>query len=99
MTKFWTCGPFKEAEERAELMAFKAEQMSKLLQVIEESKANEEILENGTDTEKLLASIVQIEIDNKIATLLGVPIDGTEKENDEVLREVLFEHIGKGPKK
>lgn len=99
MTKFWTCGPFKEAEERAELMAFKAEQMKHLLQVIQELKSNEEILENGTDTEKLLASIAQIEIDSKIATLLGVPENGTEKENDEILRKVLFEYIGKGPEK
>tara|TARA_R110001599_G_scaffold120216_1_gene291186 strand:+ start:154 stop:453 length:300 start_codon:yes stop_codon:yes gene_type:complete len=99
MNEFWTCGPFKEAQDRVKSMRFKSEQMKLLLDVLEESKVNNDFLENGTDNEKLLASIAQLEIDRKIATLLGVPENGTEKENDEVLREVLLEYIGKRPEK
>ena len=31
MKGFWTCGPFKEAEERLERMAFRVEQMNHLM--------------------------------------------------------------------
>ena len=95
MSQFWTCGPFKKAHDRVERMSYKAEQMKMFMELLEEDKANKELLENGTSDEKLLASLAQLEIDKKIATLLGVPYDGSEEKNDEILRAVLLEHVGK----
>ena len=50
-----------------------------------------------TAIEKLIASLAQLEIDKKIATMLGVPYDGTEEANDEILRAVLLEHVRQRP--
>ena len=98
MSSFWTCGPFKDAADRAASMAYKAEQMKVFMEVLEDLENNQEILENGSPDEKIIASLAQIEIDKKIATLLGVPYDASEEKNDEVLREVLFEYVGKRTK-
>lgn len=99
MSSFWTCGPFKEAADRSAMMAYRAEQMKVFMEVLDELKLNQELLQNGNSDEKIMASFAQIEIDKKIATLLGVPYDGTEESNEEVLRKILFEHVGEGTEK
>lgn len=96
MSQFWTCGPFKKAHDRVEKMSYRVEQMKVFMDILEEDKTNQEILENGTTDEKLIARLAQLEIDRKIATLLGVPYDGSEETNDEILRTVLLEHVRKG---
>ena len=98
MRDFWTCGPFKEAHDKIARAHYKAEQMKVFLEILEEDKHNQELLENGTADEKFIASLAQIEIDKKIATMLGVPRDGEKEANDEILRAVLLEHVRKRPK-
>ena len=94
MKDFWTCGPFKECNDRMENMAFRIEQMRIFMELLEEDKSNQDLVENGSDDERLLASMVQLDIDNKIAILLGVP-DGREEKTDEISRETVLEFIDK----
>lgn len=89
---FWTCGPFKEATDRLEKMVFKAEQLRIFMETIEESKQIEEIIKSGTPNEKLLASMMKLDIDKKIEILIGVP-DGYEKKNDEIPRETILKSL------
>ena len=96
MSEFWTCGPFKESVERSKRMAFRMEQMKILMDILEENKINQEFMENGSEDEQLLATMIQTDIDKKIGILLGVP-DGTEKKADEISREAILEFIDKGP--
>ena len=92
---FWTCGPFKEAIDRVAMMAYKAEQMKIFLEILEEDEKNQELLVSGSFDEKLIASMIQLDIDKKMATILGIP-DGHEETNDEISREALLELIRKG---
>jgi len=93
---FWTCGPFKETIDRVERMAFRAEQMKLFLDILEEDQKNQELLVSGSFDEKLVATMVQQDIDKKMATILGIP-NGNEETNDEISRETLLELIGKRP--
>ena len=92
MKGFWTCGPFKEANDRLERMVFRVEQMRVFMEVLEEHEKIEEVLETGTPDEKLLAGLMKLDIDKKLEVLIGVP-DGYEKENDEVPRETILESL------
>ena len=92
MKGFWTCGPFKEANDRLERMVFRAEQMKVFMDVLDESKKVEEVIETGTPEEKLLAAMMQLDIDRKIDVLIGVP-DGNEEENDEISGETILESL------
>jgi len=94
MKGFWTYGPFKEFEDKITQRQFKMEQMEHLMALIEEDKTNQELILSGSVDEKLIASMIQLDIDKKMAILLGVP-DGHEKTNDEISRETLLELIGK----
>ena len=92
MKGFWTCGPFKEANDRLEQMVFRAEQMRVFMEVLEEHEKIEEVLETGTSDEKLLAGLMKLDIDKKLEVLIGVP-DGYEEENDEVPRETILKSL------
>ena len=90
--KFWTCGPFKEAADKLEMMVYKAEQMHIWMETLEESKRIDEIIETGTPDEKLLAAMLKLDIDKKLEVLIGVP-DGYETEDDEISREAILKSI------
>jgi len=92
MSGFWTCGPFKEANDRVETMAFRAEQMRIFLELLEEDKANQEVISSGSLDEQLIAKMIQLDIDKKMATILGVP-SGNEETDDEISRETLLKHV------
>ena len=92
MKGFWTCGPFKEANDRLERMVFRVEQMRVFMEVLEEHEKIEEVLETGTPDEKLLAGLMKLDIDKKLEVLIGVP-DGYEEKNDEVPRETILESL------
>ena len=92
MKDFWTCGPFKECVDRLDLMAFKIGQTNALLALLEEDKANQELANNGSADEQVLAALIQIDIDNKMSILLGVS-DGTEEKTNEISREAVLEFI------
>ena len=92
MKGFWTCGPFKEANDRLDMMVFRAEQMKVFMEVLEEHEQIEKILESGSPDEKLLARLMKLDIDKKLEILIGVP-DGYEEENDEIPREAILESL------
>ena len=92
MKEFWTCGPFKKANDNLQKMIFRAEQMKVFMETLDESKRIDEIIETGTVEEKLLASMMKLDIDKQIDTLLGIP-DGNEKENAEISRETILESL------
>lgn len=94
MKEFWTCGPFKDCVDRLNLANFKMEQMRVFLDLLEEDKANQDIVKNGLPREQLLATLVQLDIDKKMAILLGVP-DGTKEKTNEISRKTVFEPIHK----
>ena len=97
MKGFWTCGPFKQFEDRIAQRAFKMEQMEHLMALIEQDRENQELILSGTPDEKLIASMIQLDIDKKMAILLGVT-DGNEKTKDEISRETLLKLINQGTK-
>ena len=88
--KFWTCGPFKEAADKLEMMVYKAEQMRIFMETIEESKKVDDLILNGSTEEKLIARMVKLDIDNKLEILIGKP-DGHEEKDDEIPRETILE--------
>lgn len=92
MKEFWTCGPFKKSADNLEMMIFKAEQMKIFMDILEESKKIDELILKGTDDEKLLASLMKLDVDQKLETLIGIP-DGNEKKITEISREAIFESL------
>ena len=90
MKEFWTCGPFKKANDDLERTIFRAEQMHVFMETLEEAKKIDDLIETGTTEEKLLASLMKLDIDKKIETLIGVP-DGNEEENAEISGETILE--------
>lgn len=92
MKEFWTCGPFKKANDNLQKMIFRAEQMKVFMETLDESKRLDDLIVNGTTEEKLLAAMMKLDVDKQIDTLLGIP-DGNEKENAEISRETVFESL------
>ena len=92
MKEFWTCGPFKKANDDLKQMVFRAEQMKIFLDTLEEAERIDEIIETGTKEEKLIASMMKLDVDKKIETLIGVP-DGNEKEDAEISGETILESL------
>ena len=97
MKGFWTCGPFKEAEDRQAKATFRMEQIEHLMHLLEEHKINQELIASGSIDEKLIASMVQLDIDKKMDILLGVT-DGNEEKNDEIPGETLLQIVRQGAK-
>ena len=93
MKNFWTCGPFKEAQDRLEKSIWRMEQVSLLMEIIDEHKELERQLVIGTVEEKLLASLMKIENEKRLNLILGITEDGNEETNDEVSGEAILESI------
>ena len=98
MSEFWTCGPFKDALDRQKLCTFRMEQSQKLNELLEEDKNNRLLMENGTPDEKILAAMIQQDIDKKIAIILGIPY-GNEEENNEIFGKTILELVSQGTTK
>ena len=92
MKEFWTCGPFKKANDDLKRMIFRAEQMKIFLETIEEAEKIDEIIETGTTEEKLLASLMKLDVDKKLETLIGVP-DGNEEKDAEISGETILKSL------
>ena len=98
MSGFWSCGPFKELEDRLADISHKAERMRLFLEILEESAQNQKLLDESTsEQEKLLASLAKLDIDKRMNIILGVPENGSEEKDDEILREILLKRISEGP--
>lgn len=92
----WTCGPFAEAERRVEMFAFRVVQQEKLQEILSELEKVKEIIDTGTTEEKLLASMLQLELEQNLYILLGV--DDGQTENSEIFGKTIPEFIAKRTK-
>lgn len=92
MGSFWTCGPFKEAQDRLDRMVFKGEQMKRLLDLIEEIEHADHLIKEGDPDEILLANLMKLDLEQKLDVLLGIN-NGNKEKDDEVSREALLESI------
>ena len=91
---FWTCGPFLEIQQRRELINFKITQQMVLQSILDELQSVEEVIESGNSEEQLVASMMKLEIEAKLYTILGISDDGNRQtESDEILRETILKSI------
>lgn len=93
--KFWTCGPFKELEDRREETNFRIQQQALFQSILQELEDVENLYENGTADEKLLAAMMKPELEKKLHTILGIQNDVGQTEGHEVLRETILESISR----
>ena len=92
MKGFWTCGPFKEAEDRRERMQFRVEQMNQFLDILENLKKIEERIMSGSLEEKYLGLMMKGDVERDLNTILG--IEDERKETDtEILGEAILESL------
>ena len=91
--KFWTCGPFKELEDRREETNFRIQQQALFQSILQELADAEELYKNGSTDEMLLAAMMIPELENKLHTILGIQNDVGQTESHEVLRETILKSI------
>ena len=92
MKGFWTCGPFKEAEERRERMQFRVEQMTQFLDILENLKKIEDRIMSGSLEEKYLGLMMKGDVERDLNTILG--IEDERKETDtEILGEAILKSL------
>jgi hypothetical protein len=92
MKGFWTCGPFKEAHQRLDQMVFKGEQMKHLLDLLEELEKIENILLESSPEEKMLATLMKLDTEERLNILLGIN-NGHEEKDDEVSGKAVLESV------
>lgn len=89
---FWTCGPFKEAEERRKRVQFNMEQMGKFMEIIANLKKVEETIETGSPEDKYLAMLMKLDVERDLDIILGIENDG-KKEDKEILGKTILESL------
>lgn len=89
---FWTCGPFKEAEERRKRVQFNMEQMGKFMEIIENLKKVDETIETGSLEDKYLAMLMKLDVERDLDIILGIENDG-KKEDKEILGKTILESL------
>lgn len=73
MSEFWTCGPFKEVQERREMSVFLMEQQNHLRLILEEIKSLKKLSEVSTDEVTIeLAKAALLDAESRLNLLLGV---------------------------
>lgn len=92
MKGFWTCGPFKEAEDRREQAQFRMEQMQQFLDILENLHKIEEKIMSGSLEEKYLGLMMKGDAEKDLDTILG--IENERKETDtEILGKTILESL------
>ena len=89
---FWTCGPFKEAEDRRKRAQFKFEQMGKFMEIIDNLKKMDETIETGSVEDKYLAMLMKLDVERDLDIILGIEDDGKE-ENKEILGKAILKSL------
>lgn len=89
---FWTCGPFKEAEDRRNKVQFRFEQMAKFMEILDNLKKMDETIETGSLEDKYLALLMKQDVEQDLNTILGIENDGKE-ENKEILGKAILESL------
>lgn len=89
---FWTCGPFKEAEDRKQRVQFRFEQMAKFMEILDNLKKMDETIETGSLEDKYLAMLMKQDVERDLNTILGIENDG-KKEDTEILGKAILESL------
>ena len=97
MKGFWTCGPFKEADDRRERMSFRIEQMEKFLSILENLESIEKRITSGSVEEVYIGMMMKEDAERDLRTILGIK-DDRQEENSEILREAILESIARTEK-
>lgn len=97
MKSFWTCGPFKQANDRQEEMKFRIEQMTKFMGILDNLKRIQDQIVSGSIDEKYLALMMQQDAERDLRIILGIE-DDRQEQDSEVLRKAILESIA-GPTK
>lgn len=92
MKGFWTCGPFKEVEDRRALAQFRMEQMEKFLDILENLKKIEGQIVSGSLEEKYLGLMMKGDVEEDLNTILGIENERKEKDT-EVLGKAILESL------
>ena len=92
MKGFWTCGPFKEADDRRERMSFRIEQMEKFLSILENLENIENQMLSGSVEEVYVGMMMKEDTERDLRTILGIK-DDRQEENSEILRKAILESI------
>lgn len=93
MKGFWTCGPFKEIEDRRSLAQFRMEQMEKFLDILENLKKIENQIVSGSLEEKYIGLLMENDIEKDLHTILGIEKDDGEEKDTEVLGKAILESL------
>ena len=88
MKGFWTCGPFKDVEDRRERAIFRMEQTEKFLSILENLERINSQIVSGSLEEKYLGLMMKGDIERDLHIILGI-----ENEREETDTEVLGEAI------
>ena len=92
MKGFWTCGPFKEADDRRERMSFRIEQMEKFLSILENLESIEKQITSGSVEEVYVGMMMKEDAERDLRTILGIK-DDRQEEDSEILRKAILESI------
>ena len=92
MNGFWTCGPFKEAEDRRERARFRMEQMSKFMDILENLQKIEDKIMSGSLEEKYLGLMMQGDVERDLNTILGIENEREEKDT-EIFGKAILESL------
>ncbi len=92
MKGFWTCGPFKEADDRRERMSFRVEQMERFLGILENLESIEEQMASGSIEDVYIAMMMKEDAESDLRTILGIE-DDRQEEDSEVLRKAILESV------
>ena len=93
--KFWTCGPFKEFQDRVDKTNFRIEQQAMLQSILDELQTAEELYKNGSAEEILIATIMKTDLEMKLNAILGIQNDDGQTEDNEVFGEAIFKSISR----
>ena len=92
MKGFWTCGPFKEAEDRRERISYNMERHERLMQILESLKDVEKQIASGSIEEKYLGLMMKGDVERDLHIILGIK-DDRQEESSEILGKAILESI------
>lgn len=92
MKSFWTCGPFKEADDRRERMGYRIEQQERLMQILESLENVEKQIVSGSIEEKYLGLMMKGDVERDLRIILGIK-DDRQEEDSEILGKAILESI------
>ena len=84
----WTCGPFAEVRKNIEIFNFQASQTAKFQEILDELNNAELLIKSGTDQEKIWATMLYLDLENKLMLLIGGK-DYVEETDNKISRKTI----------